>query len=169
MIYEVAKSAMSVIANQANVGHLSNCGLSQEDFKKVTGSAPWAATDRNHVMRAFTSLLYGTLDAIGLPRFTLPAEYIAAGIVMFVHPTNAIPACRFFERNPSADDLGRGVDEVDHVTAKQLMGLVVQLYADNAKTSAVALFEKNTKLKIAQATEVEEEETIGRHNAPVKK
>ena len=36
----------------------------------------------------FDALLFQSLDELGLPRFTLPVEYVAAAIVAFVHPIN---------------------------------------------------------------------------------
>lgn len=148
MQYRVARGAMALIANQAKHGDLDTLGVTREDFMKLSADVPWMASDRNRMNLVFYSMLSTTLDIIGVPRFQLPAEYIAAGISLFISPINVQAACRFFERVPTAESLGRGLDQADVCTAKQLYALCVQLIADPETSHAKVLFEKNTSLRL---------------------
>lgn len=148
--YNVARSAMGLVASMGKAGYLSNLGLTKDDFDKITGELPWIGSDRNRVTQAFNSLMFGTIDALGLPRFQIPAEWIAACITVFVSPVNTHAACRFFERSSSADSISRS-SEFDDVTAEVLFSLCIQLHADVGSSAARTLFEKNTNLKIQKA------------------
>jgi len=148
----VARGAMRMIANMGTAGHLESIGLSEDDFNKVTGKLPWLGTDRNRMTQALNTLLTTTLDVLGIPRHTLCAEYVAAGIALFVHPVNAHVACRFMENAPSAMALGRGADEAEICSSKQLFALVVQLVADPERSHARILFERNTGIILDKVT-----------------
>lgn len=146
--YTVAKRAMSMIANQGRFGHLDTIGISIDDFNKVIGDTPWLGSDRNRVTVALNTLLSGVLDAAGVERFNLPAEWVAAAIAVFVSPINIQLACRYVERPGGASDLGRGVDEFDRCSAQQLFALIVQFHGSNEWAEARQQFERNTKLKL---------------------
>jgi len=148
MQYKVARGAMALIAHQCKNGDLDSMGVTLEDFKKLTSHTPWLAPDRNRMNQVFNSIMSGTMDVVGVPRFQMPAEYIAAGIAMFVAPINIHVACRFMERIPTAESLGRGLDQADMCTAQQLFSLVVQLVADPETSHAKVLFERNTQMRI---------------------
>lgn len=148
MQFKVARGAMMMIANMGKVGQLDMVGISRDDFEKVSGETVWLGTDRNRVSQVLNNLLCGALDVIGVPRFQLPAEYIAAGIALFVAPVNSHAACRFMEKVPTAQALGRGADESEMCTARQLFALVTQLVADPMNSHAKVLFEKNTGLAL---------------------
>jgi len=148
MQYKVARSAMSFIAMEARNGSLESLGVTREDFNKLTSHSPWLGTDRNRMMLTLNSLLSSTMDVIGVPRFQKPAEYVAAGIALFVAPTNVQAACRFMENIPTAESLGRAIDRPDVVQSQQLFSLVVQLIGDPESSHAKHLFEKNTTIRI---------------------
>jgi len=149
--YQVAKSAMSLLSNQGRQGHLGMVGVSQSDFDALTGTSPWLASDRNRMHTVLNALLNLSCDTIGCPRFTLPVEYVAAGIAMWVNPINAQSICRIMERTPSAADLGRqNIGNYENCSAEQLFSLVVQLYGDSAANQARAQFELKTSLSIGK-------------------
>lgn len=150
MQYKVARGLMDYIAKQAQKGELESAGISQEDFELVTGPRVWTGYERNRVTQSFHALLQGSVILAGLPPFQMPAEYLAAGVALFVHPMNAQAICRIIEKAPSAESLGRGVEH-ETCTAKQIFGLVVQLVADPTNSHAKSLFEKRTGLKIQEA------------------
>lgn len=154
--YVIAKRAMSMIAQQGTLGHLDVIGLSSEDFDRVTGNRPWQGSERNQITVALNTLLSGVLDAAGRPRFSLPAEWVAAAIAVFVSPINIQLACDYVERPGTASDLGRGVEEFDRCTARQLFALIVQFHGSKEHTEARRQFEKQTKLKL-DAMEMEGE------------
>jgi len=146
--YVVAKRAMSMIASQGRVGHLDMIGISQDDFNKVISDIPWIPADRNRVISTLNTLMSGILDTCGMPRFPLPAEYVAAAIAVFVSPVNIHLACSYIEKPSTANQLGTGVDEPERCTAQQLFSLIVQFHGSEDHVLARVQFEKNTRLKL---------------------
>lgn len=64
-----------------------------EDRELLISDVPWTALDRSRVQRAIEALVCGALDASGIPRFTLPAEFLAGAIAVAVAPINVLVAC----------------------------------------------------------------------------
>jgi len=151
--YQVAVSAMSLIAQEGRMGHLNNIGLSVDDFNKLISPVPWLNSDRNRVTASLSIMLSSPLDAQGISRFNLPAEYVAAAIGIFVAPNNIKLACRWIERPAPAGELGQGIEEIEKCTAQQLFALIVQFHGGNEWCLARQQFEKNTKLKLESLVE----------------
>lgn len=141
MNVNVALKCMSLLASQAQRDSLSIAGLTPEDFHKVVADIAWIGSDRQRITQHFEALLVGTIDALGLPRFRMPAEWIAAGIAMFVADVNIHTACKFFEKSPTVDELARG-SEYDVATSSQLFALTLLLKSDPIRSSARALWDK---------------------------
>ena len=150
MQLKVALGSMNILAQSAHQGYLESIGITITDFQKLTSNVPWHGSDRARVSQTFKSLLYTTMDSLGVPRFQVPVEWIAANIAVFVAPINIQVACRFFEVSQTAEAMGRGVDEVDSCSSKQLFALVQQLLSAPESSSARALFEKNVGVKLAR-------------------
>jgi len=148
--YEIAKSAMSLLSDMGRQGHLGMVGISQSDYDALTGPSPWLPSERNRMHTTLNALLNVSADTLGCPRFTLPAEYVAASIAVFVNPINAQSICRIMERSPSASDLGSGSQTIENCSAEQLFALVVQLYGDPVANSARARFETKTSLALGK-------------------
>ena len=91
---------------------------------------------------------------MGVARFELPAEYVAASIAMFVHPNNSMVACRLFERTVSSKDLSRG-DKTKPMEADKLFALVVELYSSSAATAGTNTAEPRTVVSLDIITEYE--------------
>lgn len=155
MQYAIARRAMSFLASQGKQGHLDNIGVSIDDFNKVIADVPWLGVDRSRVFSTLSSLITSTIDILGLPRFPLPAEYVAAGIALFVSPINVNAACCWMERSAPASELGRGIDDVNPCTPQQLFALVVQLVGDPEHSVARHLFYRNTSISLSKVPPVE--------------
>lgn len=147
MRYEIALSAMNLIASLGREGFLDGVGVSRGDFDRLTGDAPWMSSDRNRMTATLNTLLNASVDALGLPRFNLPAEFVAAGISVFVQPINVHAAAAFCGNSGSVEDGARGTI-VSPATPEQIFALCVMLYGSQGRNSARAQFEKNTKLAI---------------------
>lgn len=147
MNLDVALGSMRLISNIGRAGFLDGIGVSKFEFDRFVGDEPWLASDRNRMTNVLHTIVNASLDAIGCPRFSLPVEYVAAGISIFVAPINAHPACLWAPPSPSAESLGRSV-ACAPCTPEQLFALVVQLYSNPGRTSARALFEKSTGISL---------------------
>ena len=90
-------ASMKFLATQGSIGHLAAIGVTDDDFNLVTGSQPWNPSNRQKVYQILGLLMHGSCDVLGVPRFKLPAEFIAGAIALFVHPNNAQQACFLFD------------------------------------------------------------------------
>jgi len=83
----------------------------EADREKLTQDVPWVATDRNVVERALQNVLQAGVAHTGLPAVELPAEFVAAGIAIVVHPINYLVCCAWVGQKLSIAAESQGVDE----------------------------------------------------------
>lgn len=98
-------------------GVLTNMPLSQmaaqfriliEDLQLVAQPNLWTNPgDRTRIKTTIEACVWGSLDALGVPRIELPAEYLASWIAILVAPVNRMTACAFFDRPRVASDLAQ--------------------------------------------------------------
>lgn len=154
MNYNIAKNCMMTVANCAS--NIESFGVSDADFALTTQQNPWLATDRNRVKKVLDSLIYGTMDAIGVPRFDAPAEYVAAVLAVFVSDDNLQNACRWHENLSSTDDYVQAdVPQTELITAQQLFSLVLSFNHSDKADQARSQFEKRCQkaIEFAQKNE----------------
>ena len=130
----VVKSSMVALSKGAATGPIQALGLLPKELELITGDVPWRADQRIIVSKGLHTLMYSTMDTLGLQRFEVPAEYVAATIAMFVQPTNVMVACSWLEADlRSAAAVGNpNVESIDRkeVKASQLFGLCLQMFKD---------------------------------------
>ena len=85
--YQAALSCVTIAAEQGYVD------LDADEIDFIQTQRLWLATDRSRARRILETFVYGALDLQGLPRFPVPAEYLAACIALNVHPSNYMAAC----------------------------------------------------------------------------
>jgi len=146
--YETAVGSMHMISEVGRKGFLDGIGISKPDFDRCVGPEMWTTVDRNRMNNTFFALLNASIDQCGRSRFTIPAEFIAAGIAVFIHPSNAQLACDFFAVIRSAEELGSGMPTATPCSREQLFALVCQLYRGDQRNAARSQFEKNTGLAL---------------------
>lgn len=84
--------------------------LTKDDYAFLTSERLWIALDRARARKCIEAVVYGSLDALGLPRFAVPAEMVAASIVYFVHPSNLRFACLVMEGCQFSENIINGID-----------------------------------------------------------
>ena len=149
----VCLSAMDALCKGTATGPLQTLGLLPNELELVTGNVPWKASERNQVSKSLHTLMYSTQDALGLQRFEVPAEYVAATIAMFVRPANIMVACSWMEAdllsasaigNPHLESINR-----NEIRAAQLFALVLQILQESATVSSCrAQFEARVGMSI---------------------
>lgn len=131
---QVIKGAMQALATGSATGSLEALGILPSDLQTTLGKLPWQANERHLVTKTLDILMYGTMDLLGLPRFQVPAEYVAATIAMFVQPLNLMVACRWMEAGqPTVDYLGNptvATSNQEPVESSQLFALCLQVVND---------------------------------------
>ena len=100
--FQVMEGCLQIVKHHG-IDSLEAFGISESDYKLVTGPKPWLAVDRRRVERVLDTLLHGTVDIIGMDRFEIPVEYIAAVYATFVSPSNLMVACSWRSGAPSGD------------------------------------------------------------------
>ena len=122
--FDTAFNLLKMIKEQVDTAQVDPLGL--QVLKQPT---MWLAGDRATVRNTFDGLLFQSLDLLGLPRFMLPVEYVAAAIVAFVHPANYFPACLWSESHGSTTDEMALDGEYDRFSARELFAVVCNIYA----------------------------------------
>lgn len=140
-------SLASIKLNNAN----GQVDLTTEDFNFLTTENPWTARDRSQGRKAVEAVVYGSLDFLGLPRFAIPAEFIAAAIAYFVHPVNIMTACSFMDRCEWSENIINGVEEP--VSASMLLAHTIQIQAGLTKRPELAL--ENAEAALQQTGELD--------------
>ncbi len=146
---------MHALANGMASGALETLGILPDQLNLVTGHIPWKINERNIIVRTLDLLMFGTMDILSLPRFEVPAEYVAATIAMFVSPSNIMVSCRWMESGqPAADFLGNpaaSTQNTSYTNASQLFALVIQLSNDGEVAQCKNQFEARTTQAIKEA------------------
>lgn len=147
MNLDVALGCMRTISNIGKEGFLDGIGISRGDFDRCVGEATWMSVDRNRMTTTLGNLMHAGVDALGLPRFNLPAEWIAGAVSMFVHPTNTMAACTFMSVQGTAKDMAAGAG-IMPCSVEQLFSIVCLLNSNESRDGIRQQFEKKTKLAL---------------------
>lgn len=154
---EAALGAMRIVCGKDFAWLMQSFGITKEDYQLVTGSEPWLVNDRERVRRILQQLAAGTLDLIGIDRFELPAEYCAAIISVFVHPTNCMAACVVFEnRRPGTDiedDIVGG-----EINKRKLFSFLCKFYYDGEGSAMRHKFELAMAERVPILADVDKKE-----------
>lgn len=148
-----ALGAMSLLKDNSLNANLQNFGLNESDFDVLTQDTPWVAQQREQVRRTIDCIIHGLMDIVGVPRFEVPAEYIAAVLSTFVSGANMLIACRYMEGGSRAEELAVGNDNGERVKPQQLFALICQLRAGDA--AVYEAFAKKVGARIEKSTDNE--------------
>lgn len=99
--------------------------LVTEDYEFLISTKPWIATDRSRARRCVEAAVYGSIDYLGLPRFSVPAEFIAGVIAFFVQPVNCLTACSIMDGAEWSTNIVTGVEQP--VKANELFSHVLHV------------------------------------------
>lgn len=116
------KTAMASIKMCQHGGYLD---LESDDYEFLTQPNLWIATDRARARRAVEAAVYGSLDFLGLPRFAVPAEFIAGAIAYFVHPSNYLYACTIMDGAEWSENIIQGLERP--VRAQELLAHTLRI------------------------------------------
>ena len=150
---ETARGAMRLVTEASYGSLFQSLGVTREDYGLVTGPAPWTGVDRQRVRQTIDAFSAGVMDLVGVARFEMPAEYLAAVVATFVHPVNIMVACRWLENQRPADYLQGASSTPVTVDPAEVFCLVCDLLDDDRASKVRSAFEK--RVGIAQAKSVE--------------
>lgn len=131
--YQTAR-AMLINIEQYTPSDFGVLGITREQFEEVAQPQNWKREKMHVIMRALSSIMFGSLEIMGVPKVTVPAEFCAAIVATLVHPANRLIACVWLSQEriagPGALDLAarhEQVQQFDQTTADQLFALVCLL------------------------------------------
>ncbi len=152
---ETAKSVFRLIRDGALYGGVASLGITPSQIDFVTQEIPWVGVDRPGVVRSLETLIYSSVEVLGLPRFRVPGEYVAALICSVVAPVNIHLACVWLQREASgsSEQLASTPEagEVDAVHASKLFALCCALYDTRERTAASAAFDRMVEAAVNRA------------------
>lgn len=132
-------------------------GITPAQFKIVAQPVLWDRDQLSVVMRTLTNMIFGSLTILGLPKITVPSEFIAAHIATLIAPENRIIACVWMstERASGQGALelaarGATAQTMDPTNADNLFALVLELSNDDAASSARQRYLKKIGLKVEE-------------------
>lgn len=120
--------------------------LSEKDFEFLTISKPWVAVERSRARMVVESCVYGTLDYLGMPRFGVPAEFIAASIAHYVHPVNMMFACSAFDGAEWSENVINGIERP--VRAQEIFAMVLRIHGGDSQFVENRFKDVKKKLKV---------------------
>lgn len=121
MRYKTAVAAMKALGSQALLE------LTKDDIKFIQQATLWLMPERSRARRIVESIAFGAVETCGLPRFPLPAEFVATVIAVFVNPSNWMVACSFMSGAEWAENIVNNVEEP--LDAKILFSMVLLIDA----------------------------------------
>lgn len=150
---DVALAAMNYLSRQGREGYLDGIGVNQVLFDRFVGEDPWSSLERSQMCQVGMALTQGAAHQLGLPPFDMPAEWVAAVIATFVHPSNVYAACHYLASSGmvGVEEMGRPMSKPEAVLPQRLFALVLQLVASPQRSSARAMFEKKTGIALERA------------------
>lgn len=150
--------AMLINIEQYTPSDFGVLGITREQFEEVAQPQNWKREKMHIIMRSLTSIMFGSLEIMGVPKITVPAEFCAAIISTLVHPANRLMACIWLSQEriagPGALDLSarhESVQQFDQATADQLFALVCLLSDTEAANTARIRFVERLGLAIEKA------------------
>ena len=148
--HAVLNGHLTLIANGLHKPSINALGLSNDDWEQLTGNTPWTVSDRPKVSRTLTDLIYASVELLGLPRFRIPAEYVAAVVAVFVAPANIFAASSWVGSDLIAsEDLISG-KAASPVGTDEVFALVGVAYANAQQhTEFCNRFEANVGRRLA--------------------
>ena len=149
-----AINLMKMISSQVEQANVDPLGL-----KVLRQPTMWLSSDRSTVRNTFDNMLFQSLDMLGLPRFILPVEFVAAAIVSFVHPVNFFTACLWSESHGSTTDEMALDGEYDRFSARQLFSVVCNVFANHDGVGP-GTFEPAVDSKLSQVINPYEEPAL---------
>lgn len=159
--YQAAIGAMNILCGQEAASSAAALNCTEDEWKMLTGSKNWVPMERPVIMRLLDSLLYGTLDACGVDRFPVPAEYVAAVLSVFCAPTNIMIGSKWLGTQVAAEDLAnytgadKSVEGMERVTPHQIFAMCVQIKSGNEIDRLVKNFNQKCKRHAAHTLKTE--------------
>lgn len=157
--FKTCTTMMRALAEGAIRGDLVHANVSPADVKLVRGDIPWMGNQRSLVVNVLESYMFSALDCLGIMRYTVPAEYIAAAIATLVHPTNIAVACVWMESgapkldalaNPTSSSVNRSP-----VNSDQLLAIVYGVLTDHSAECKVYTQMFDSRCTVAYLREIE--------------
>ena len=154
--FETARGAMHLVRSMKVEQIVQAIGITEADIELTTGDEVWTIQDRQQVRRTLDAFAAGVMDLTGVPRFEMPAEFIAAVIATFVSPTNIMVACRWMEGQRPAEILVGATSTAHVVDPAELFVICCRLRDTEGAAGVRENFRKKVHKSLKSAAKLEE-------------
>lgn len=104
MTYSIL-ATIAILESQGFIESLRAVGFKKADLKLITEDKVWQPNIRATVKNMIDQIAFGTLDAMGLQRIEIPAEYMSAIGYVFIQPCNWLQFAAMCEGLESTEDI----------------------------------------------------------------
>lgn len=151
---QMVKGSANILLNSSTAQVVESIGVTPEEWELLTNDVPWLGVDRPRITRIIDSLLYGLVDTMGVPRFDLPAEYVATVVAIFVSPCNYFSACSWLGAFSTASTIQSHNPDLppegmERVHPSKIFAFVCDIRSGSFLTTMCKEFERKIKLKLA--------------------
>lgn len=160
-----AKGAIQIVNDLSYINQIKAIGINSQEWDRLTGSKPWAAKERPVIERLIKHLIFGMLDMMGVGRFEVPAELVAAIGVSYISPCNYWAFAGWTGSHARAEELGNydgsrigPIEGLEKVTQSQLFALICELKSDEHSQLLIRRFSDKTELAMKEPMEAETNE-----------
>lgn len=149
------RGSMRVLCESEIQDIVMSLGCTEADWKMVRGSKPWLGKDRPRVVRLLEGCFYGLIDTLGVPRFEVPAEFVAGTITIICHPTNYWVASAWLGNQRSSEDiLSEDIEGIEEVKPQQIFALCLEAESDEICAHVMQEFNNKVTVKLNKKNEL---------------
>lgn len=160
-----AFGAMRIVNSLNFQDMIASLGIHEPEWKLLTSKTPWMAKHRPIVEKLCKSLIFSSLDLMGVPRFTVPAEFVASVGVSFISECNYLHFSQWCGSYAKAEELGNydgsrtgPIEGLEKVSAPQLFALMCELRSDERCNTICRRFNDKTSEYLTDPMETNNEE-----------
>lgn len=159
---QTAQGALNVVNSLNFQEMIQSLGIHEPEWKLLTGPHLWLGKTRPVIERLAKQLIFSSLDIMGVPRFAVPAEWVAAVGVSFIKECNYFLYASWMGEYARAEDLGNydgsreaKIEGLEKCTSAQIFALMLELRSDSECHLLNRRF--NDKTAIAMPNPLEEQ------------
>jgi len=163
---ETAKGGLYLVQSMDYMNQIKAIGINDQEWKQLTGGAPWKGKERPVIERLIKHLIFGMLDLQGLPRFEVPAELIAGIGITFIRANNWWAFASWVGGFADATQLGNydgsrvgSIEGLEKCTPSQIFALMLELNSNEHIDQLTRRFREKTGMAIESTLEQPEDET----------
>lgn len=161
-----AMGALRTVNSLNYLDMIESLGLGEPEWELLSQKSPWMAKHRPIIETLGKNLIYAGLDLMGVNRFPVSAEYVAAVAVTFISECNYMHFSQWMGSFATADELGNfdgsrqgHIEGMEKITPSQLHALILELRGNPKSNILCRRFHDKTQEQLPDPMERMNDET----------